>query len=308
MLAQERNGDEMRVNQTAIVDIDASTSNACRVRAWHSIYTPQTRRSKLTVAPGQSLGATFNAADLRGGDLVWNGIPENVFGGMLRTAGASLGGVTYDVETDEVSGIPIAAWSTASVRNSWMGASEQKFESSLQATSTGQLTGSFNHKLDQPIRNWIVAYGRNVFFADSDKKDTETIPPGDWDPKQVRSTYAAGYLRREQAIEIRRKLGEGGDTTKIESESYDALSRDPAYVVKMLSLHEAAGGQSYTGLTNSLLSTMDWTYLTKLDRAVLIGEVDLPVSDLSLDGEPLEATNVRTFVRVLLPVEPAQSK
>ena len=76
----------------------------------------------------------------------------------------------------------------------------------------------------------------------------------------------------------------------------------------MLSLHEAAGGRAYTGLTNSLLSDMDCTYLTKLDRAVLIGQIDLPVSDLSLDGEPLEATSVRTFVRVLLPVKPAQSK
>lgn len=303
-LARQANGDVLRLNQTSIVDIDAGDSQACRLQSWISVYSPDSRRAAVTAAPASNLAQALGAQTVEPSLLMWNGIPENVFGGMLRSGGASLGNVKYEIRPDAIAGLPIPIWSTRSVRTNWRTSAEPQVKSRLATTTVGLLRGSLTHTLPFPIKNWIVAHGLRVYQPrGTGPNDIRAGQP--WSPQspKVQRRDLESFLTGVQTIQVKQKLGEGGSDLIQKRAVYDSLELDASYAIRMLSLHEAAGGKSYTGLTNTLLSELDFSRLIRLNRAVLIGEIETPASTISLDGTKVDPTRSRTFVRIVLPVE-----
>jgi hypothetical protein len=312
-MAGASNGTDIKLTQTSVVDIDASVTNAYRLRSWSSVYSPEARRAELTAVPSAELIEGLGGTAPKAAPLLWTGVAENVFGGMLRSGGASLGTVSYDVKNNLVQGLPIPVWSTGNLQIDWRGEtkmdsanSEPLVEARLTTTSAGKLRGSVKHNLPFPIKNWIVAHGLLAYYPrDTTEQDPE-IPPGKaWSPQdpRFRSRDLESYLTGVRIVHVERKMGEGGDDTKQSKQEYDALELDAEYCLRILSLHEAAGGTRYTGLTNNLLQDMDFSRAIDLNTAVLFGEIDVPVGTLSLDGTKLTPTRSRTFVRIMLPVE-----
>ncbi len=308
-LAKSVNGNELRLNQTAIVDIDAGSSNSCRLHSWFTVYSPDSRRAEVRTAPSADLSKAVGAERFDPSLLMWNGIPENVFGGMLRASGASLGNIQYDVQPNTVTGLPIETWSTSSLHSHWRADAKPEIQSNLSTTSVGLLKGSLTHNLPFPIKNWIVAHGLRVYQPRNPGTEVPTIRPKQtWSPQAptVRGRDLEGYLTGLQTIQVKVRLGEGGSNIRQKKTVYDSLELDPGYAIRMLSLHEAAGGKSYTGLTNTVLSELDFSRLIHLNRAVLIGEIDMPAGSFMMDGTEVTPTRSRTFVRIVLPVESGQ--
>lgn len=307
LLARQSNGDELRFNQTTIVDIDASPARAFRQRSYFSVYTPESRRSEILVKPTEGLLSRMGVTTPAPALLTWTGIPENVFGGMLRGGGLTLGGVQWQSEEHRATGLPMAVWSASNLSASWTSEADLPVETSLRSSSVGLLEGTLTHNLGVPLRNWMLAHGLRIY---RDPGATEFVSGAEWTPAapDVERIDLESYMTGLRQVEVARRPGEGGETIRQEQAAYNSLSRDPAYVVRMLSLHDASGGRSYTGLTNTLLSESDLSQLIRLNRALLIGEVDLPAAELSLDGEQLAPTRTRTFVRILLPVEEAPTR
>ncbi len=307
LLAQRANGDAVRLNQIAVVDIDASATGATRVQTWIDLYNPDTRRGTIRVRPDDSVFAALHPESDSAGHamLTWTGVPENVFGGMLRTSGIQMGAVGYTAETDIVSGLPLKIWSTRGLTTRWRGNAQPPIESELTTSNVGLLRGSLTHHLPFPIRNWILAHGLRIYWPDSAHPQSAEIRPGEvWSPqaRNVLQRDLESYLTGVRTIEVQLRLGEGGEAIRQQQAAYDPLSRDPAYIVRMLSLHEAAGGTAYTGLTNTALSEFDLSGLIGLNRAVLIGEIDSATATVELDGTPVPPTRSRTFVRIVLPI------
>ncbi|MFK7821192.1 MAG: hypothetical protein AB8G99_20930, partial [Planctomycetaceae bacterium] len=310
-LADSANGQEVQLNQTSVVDVDAGGTNAFRIRSWTSVYSPEARRAELSAVPSNELIKGFETDRPTAAPLLWTGIAENVFGGMLRSGGASLGSVAYEVSDNTVKGLPIPVWSTGNLQADWKGTANgngaSAFDVRLTTTSAGKLKGSVKHNLPFPIKNWIVAHGLVAYYPrDTSNDNVPELRAGQsWSPQspRVRSRDLESYLTGVRIVHVERKMGEGGDDTKQSKQEYDALELDAGYCLRILSLHEAAGGTRYTGLTNHLLQDMDFSQAIDLNTAVLIGEIDVPAGTVSLDGTELKATRSRTFVRIMLPVE-----
>ena len=319
--AENTNGDEVRLNQIAIADIDATGSQAYRLRSWSSVYTPRARRAAMKSQPQETFLGAVGAKGVDPTLLKWTSVPENTFGGLLRSTGFGLGSTDYRVDQNATTGVPFGQWSTRSVQSDWLANATPPVETDL-TTSGDLLRGTVRHDFPFALRNWIIAHGYRAYHPNPMAGEAaRIIAPGDvlnltgtteiFQDKtaeartvdKVLQRDLQGFLTRMRVVGVKLKPGEGGQSTRNEIEPYDALNRDPSYVVQMLSLHRSAGGTNYTGLTNTLLSEVDLTEVVRLNQAVLIAEVEPPAAHLSLDDEPLKPTTTRTFVRIMLPVK-----
>ncbi len=310
-LADQSNGKTTLVNETSIVDID-TVSNTCRSNSWVSVYTPVARKSTVKATVSSDLRQSLALKQREPALLTWAGIPETTFGGMLRSSGIGFGTTPYVVGPDEASNVPMPVWSTSDLRTTWFGETAPPIKSALRLTGNRMLDGSITHSFGSPIRNWSIVHNRRIYIPRASGDRVSEIPANRlWPVKSggVRGRAIESELTRSRVVILKRKLGEGGETSQNVQATYDPLSRDMTSVMRMLSLHEAAGGTAYTGLTNSLLTELDLSRVaSEANIAILIGEIDVPGLNVALDGEPTEATKHRTFVRVLLPVEESEEE
>lgn len=354
--ASSSNGDRLQLNQLDIVDIDAAsepqadfplsqgeaggdrtldsphsapaTAQWVRAQNWFTLYSPETRRYGLRVAPAEiaatgtrTNGTSINSAGTSvagtngpppSGDpdmepvprLSWNGIPETVFGGMYRPGGFEIGRPEYELapHAGAVEGLPIQIWSTKSLTAAWHARQRPLVESDLRSTGIGQLSGTITHHLADPLEDWIIAY-RNRIYVPPDRADggpARILPGRPWSPTAPNATprelrsYLTGAAPRDAA--------------------YNPLARNHAALVRVLTFHRRIGGKSYTGLDNHVLDALDLSDLLRMNRAVLLARLRNPAAELRRktgrgDEEiAIEPTRRDTFVRIVLHVRQTDTR
>lgn len=308
---------EPAVNQLEIVDIDATAAGQpVRVHSWLTLFSPQSRKYRLSAAAGDLLTAerSDNTDDPTSPEqispvLTWSGVTENVFGGMYRTTGVSFDRMQYAVSpsASSLGDLPLKTRSTASLKSTLYHRGTKFVESNLKASSVGELQGTLTQNLGGPIDDWILVYGARIYLPTS--AAANTIPHGTpW--SLAESDVVASDLRGTlTGIRLRKqKRKESFGTREIsEQADYNPQSRDPQHLMRILSFHEAAGGKEYTGLDNHALGGLELTGLLRLQRAVLIGRVRAAGSRLMQHSDDaaakaLEPHQRHTFVRIVLPV------
>lgn len=317
--AQTTNGEEIRFNQVDLIDIDAE-SELCRVRSWVNLYSPDTQRYQVDVGPAEwmqvSPGAVEEGAAQESPRVVWSGVPESSYGGMYRTGGFEVGRPEYEFapNADAVSNLPVQIWSTRGLTAQWQGPAGARVRASLRSTGVGRLAGTLTHQFEAPLETWMLAYGSHVYLPELRRGEDIPAPlrPGEELRPEIRHRVAVreleGFLTGTTAT-----LVNPGDVRReeilVQQTEYDPLN--PSYspesritqVVRMISFHQAAGGQEYTGLQNSMLRELDLSeHATDLNRAVLFGRLETPAARLELNGHDVEPERHFTFVRVVLPV------
>ncbi len=313
--ASSSNGKTLQLNQFEVIDVDAQTG-LVRSNCWATAYSPDNRRYRVAVQPlnpewsGTPVGESSSQSSTdhqtaASATLSWNGIPEDVFGGMYRASGVAMvrPGYQFTERGGAVENLPIGIWSTKTVTASWNYRSRPLIESALTSSRAGQLTGSFSHHLPVPVQDWVVAYGNRV-YRPRREQDRVLKPDAVWDPNSpiVFQRELKGYLTRMTATRVDRPNRIGGDIL-IEQSDYDPMSLEPADFMRMLTFHDAAGGPFYTKLENNALSQLDLSSMLHLDRAVLFGSIDVPASDVQIDGQSVQPTRHIGFIRFLLPVD-----
>lgn len=326
------NGEQRRVNQLDLVDIDAR-SQWSRYRSWITLYSPQARRYRIAVHPrnpkwsgrrgpaasgSTATGAASNGAAGGGSPgpvpwLSWEGLPEESFGGMYRGGGLLVGGAAYrsGAAPNVVEDVPVPLWSTKSFTAAWHTPRAPLVESDLATAGVGgQLTGTLTHRLPAAIEDWILAYGNRVYFPrlrESAASGDELKPGEIWSLEaarragRVQQRALSHFLTGTRRVRVDQQEGMGPEIQK-QRRAYDALSREPDKFMRMLTFHEASGGAEYTGLSNEVLGSGDLSPLLHLNRAVLLGRIDTAAAEVRLDGEAVDAERHLTYVRILLPV------
>jgi hypothetical protein len=109
-------------------------------------------------------------------------------------------------------------------------------------------------------------------------------------------------LTGERRTRVARKGIEEGEVVR-SSRAYDPTSQDPHELWRMISFHEAVGGERYTGLSNSLLAELEMTGLVQSGRGVLIGELEQPLSQVVVNQQATPASRQLTLVRLVIPIE-----
>lgn len=302
-LAHAANGDSDKLTQLDVVDIDAARQEIT-ARSWATTYSTENRVWKIEATPAR-LNPNHPQTTLS-----WLGFPENSSGGLYRESGFDLGRAVARSAADRSSldGVPFAQWSSKSLTSESLWISESPLvESQLTGTSANELGGQIVHHLPFELRDWIVVYEKWVYrphpkFGESATKWLADQP---WTPSDERNygRELRGFLTRTTATKRLAKKGATQEDVLVEQERYDPLNLDPADILQMMTLHEAAGGKGYTGLDHHSLRAFDFSPMLSQDRAVVIARVAEPTTEWRFNGVARTPTRHHGFVRFVLPVK-----
>ena len=284
-------GDELRVNQIDLIDVDAE-SGRMRGATWANVYNPRTEAFDFSVRP-----RTPHARTLVG----WLGLPGGGLGGMSARAEPPLlwtEGFRYANDLDALLGMPLQVWSSKSLTARW-DAPNEAFPSADLKAANRLLSGRIVNSLDFPLENCLLAFDRSAY-------ELGTLRPGD----SVRFDAMTRRSELKTYLTGRRTVMTEKDTYQHESTPYDRAGDDLAYILRMMMFYREAGGFRYTGLWNDYQNFVDLSALLKTGRAILIAEVPVEFdrargADL-LDGDrPLAGPKDkhRTIYRFVFPVE-----
>jgi len=316
------NKNELLLKQLDVVDIDVA-SQSIRSTSWLSLYSPETRRFHISVKPidlasSEEISTKRLSSDSGNSSpmISWSGIPEYTFVGMYRPEGFEIGRPGYHFLPGAVAvkDLPISIWSTKSLTGSWERQTSLLVESHLTSSASGRLTGTIVHHLNEPLEDWILAFGTSVLRSRKDGPAARLMP------KRLFSlTSVSGIVRRELGpfltnttqTEVTRSREDDVEIL-VRQKIYDPLDRNTTDIMRMLTFHEAVGGKSYTGLDNNTLRRDDLSHLLLLDRAILFATMKTPAAQIQFEwGKNSELKTRReqiTIVRIVLPVKSLKNK
>ncbi|MDA0284692.1 MAG: hypothetical protein O3B86_15195, partial [Planctomycetota bacterium] len=330
------NGHEIRSKICELIDLD-NVTGFTRQTVWSTAYSPEHRRYGVKIKhdravlrgaePRAAKGSKLAAKDAPNsttaangtGWLSWVAAPESNFGGLYRASGLNLGGSSYRY-SEGLSGfenLPIAAASDRIFASTatWT-ESTDLFDSALKQAGTGHLSreSKFTHHLPAAIDDWLLVYGNRVYFHDyrgGDLLGSSAIEPGVvWSAtgattggRELRSFLTGSTFQRTG----RKRLhgSKGDEEFEFSQVDWNRRETDLQVILRMITFFEIAGGQEYTRLSNHALSGLELSSILPLDRAVLIGRLNLTGAAVELDGQPLKADQQESFVRVVLTVDDA---
>ncbi len=296
VLAHRLKGNQPRVNQINLVDVDAE-SGRMRGAAWLNVFSPRTESFDLSVRP--------RATDARP-LMAWLGLPGSGLGGMdPRAAGPLLWteGFRYAADLDVLLDVPIPIWSSKSLTARWEATAAACPAAELVATGR-LLSGTITNTLGFPLRKCLLAYGQSAY-------ELGTLDPG-------RSVRLGAMTKRSELRTLltgRRAVLTDGDKYRQQTTPYDQSSLDLSYILRIMMFYKEAGGRRYTGLWNDYQGFVDLSDLLKTGRAILIaqgpddGDENHRGATLLSDGEPLGGPNDqhRTMYRFVFPVKEGKS-
>ena len=299
-----------------IVDFDAAAGRV-RGAAWASVPAPASGRVGVRFAPD---AAAFPTA--RNVRLGYAAEPADTFGGLFRGGGAGFAPGGYRIDGPTAAGVPLPERAAKRFRLDWDATAPDAFAAALTGDA-GELGGSLSHALPGTLTDFLIVYGGRVYRPDPARAGGDALPPGTtWraDGPGVTRRDLRGFLT--QVREVRRRsrdtdagafgTADGPDAANVETrlvrEKYDARSRDLGVILPVLSFFERAGGTGYTGLSNAELEPLDLSAVTASGRAVLLGRLEAPLTELSVDfgDAAVPGGPVVTYVRAVLPVTAAR--
>ena len=310
-LAGYLKGDQVRVNQVDLVDVDAA-SGYVRGTTWANVFSPQTDGFNLSLRANLLGGPT--PADGAVALFSWHGLPGQFLGGMNPRA-ANLVPWTehYDFSPglDAMHGVPIPIASTKSFVARFSGQTPAGENAGcLQGNLLDEglhLSGESTNTLGFPLLHCKLAYDRYAY-------ELGTLEPGA--DKSVRIDVRSEFSELKTLL-TRRQFHTGADdslyqqTTKYDQSSVELPSPSVAWydtdVLRVMMFFEAAGGRAYTGLSNGYQSFVDLSGLLDTGCAILIGQAPAGRrgAELLRDGRPMTAQEGRhvTIYRFVFPVK-----
>ena len=228
-----------------------------------------------------------------GGVLAWQGLPGDSIGGLASGQRAIVSTEPYRVlaagQSPGISGLPVQSASSKSLSLRSWGSTASQPASSLVRNSYGALDGEVVNSLPVGLSDCLVAFEDKLYRL------------GKLAPLQSVDLGSRSPLNLE--ARITQKTVEGAREV---STLWKRDSTDLPRIVQMLMFHEVARGRNYTGLTHRYQPYLDLSDHLRLNRAVLVGRADEPVTQLvHADGRPLAATedmSSETWFRFVFPV------
>jgi hypothetical protein len=266
LLAYRLKGDQLRINQIDLVDMDAA-SGRMRGTTWLNVFSPRMESFDFAVQPHKPEGGLATGARAW---TAWLGLPGGALGGMNARAGGPalwIDQFQYAPDLDAMSGVPIQVWSTKSLTARWEGPSAVCPAADLSEADP-VIVGSITNTLPFPLQNCILAYRSSAY-------EIGTIAAG----QSVRLGPTTKRSELKTLLTGQRHVRVDGDKWQNEATPYEQSSTDLAHILRMMMFYEAAGGRHYTRLWNDYQNFVDLSELLKAGRAILVAQTPTPASE-----------------------------
>jgi hypothetical protein len=307
------------INTLELVDIDFSTQSLFG-RSFAHYYGGDRGAFDFTAhrrPQGMIKTANGSAFPVR---LNWFGQPGKGLGGFDSTVATDRGMPRYRVVLDPIAavgsttnrgaepqvqtagmyGVGIPSAGTKALYAQWdepMQIAPETNSLSLVAGSIDLLEGNLTNPLDVDLFDGILVYRRRAYTLKTRLRAGEQI------------TLSAATLPKDVVRRLQRRQNVGGEERSSPWDPADTNKLDR--LLEMIAFHQSAGGSSYTKLYNRYLGSLDCSDIIRLDRAVLLAEVEETSLAWSVkrDSIPSQAADGRrkTFVRLIVPVAPSKT-
>jgi hypothetical protein len=299
-LANISKGNQRRINQIDLIDVDSSAATA-RGTTWFNVFSSENKLYDVAVKPEPSGVKSSAAADEPSRSknhstnlLSWFGLSGTGIGGMdSKAASVPLFDQPYEIypHTGIMAGVPISVWSSKSFVARWETAGGG-IEADLKGTSNHRLQGALVNRLDVPLSECALLYGDWVYPLDT-LRPGQTVSLDRRDPIAISTHLTQRHFQHSFTEEVT---------------PYDRAGFDVARIVELMMFHQAAGGENYTGLMHRYQRFTDLSQQLQFDRAILVGRGPTGAT-IELNGQPLSETETNhhtTIYRYLLPVKPRE--
>ena len=294
-LAFAMKGDQLRVNQVEVVDVDVE-SGAIRGTVWTHFFSPRVNAYDLSLQPrfaGNS--PSGNAQTL----VAWLGLPGSGLGGMQSGAAPASRfdrGYSFSPRLDAMRGMPVQEWSTKTLTARWTGDVDQSLQATLQPDADELLTGEILNQTGIDLDDCLLMYGRWAYRLNKLENGETAVIDRSQQPRTVKTQLTSGRAG-DQAT---------ADTADDGTVQFDIYGSDVSRLVKLMMFYRAAGGRTYAPTWNRYQHFVDMSPLLSGRQAVLLARVDRNVRSQWIDGEtPLKSEYDRnwTFYRFVIPIK-----
>jgi hypothetical protein len=285
--------EEVRVNSVQVVDIDVTAERATG-RLWSHVYSSSARLLDIDVRLDSGRGSSV---------VDWQGLPGRGLGGLMSQLNTDRGMPGYAVvhlpdgtaHLDQV-GIPAAG--TKCITAAWHQAIDLHGQSSLKEIGgIDQLQGTVVNPLSVDLKDGMLMY-HNWYYSLPSR-----IMPGQSIPISF-ETVPKDLPRR---LNGRRIVGGSELTTPWDPADRNSLGR----LMEVMMFYKAASGPSYTTLLHRFQPQLDFSNLVALDRAIVVGRIDVPLASVNVSGEdnlPVTQDVNQVWCRLVYPVEQNKNK
>ena len=159
-LAYWMKGDELRVNQVELVDVDIQ-SDLVRGTTWTQIFSPNPDAYNLSLAPQLPDGRSPENPRVL---LSWLGLPGPALGGMLSSNPPLFSRpYSFSDSLDALQDVPIQVWSTKSVTARWTASDATNLSGNLREEIDEMLSGEVVNRLGVDLVECRLFYDRWVY-------------------------------------------------------------------------------------------------------------------------------------------------
>lgn len=300
-------GTDLRINRVDIVDVDQGFGDPqgkflARGQAFATLFSPQNRDYELAAVPLPIDQPRKNAEGLLeappAGSAVdtvtsFFGVTERQISGVSPgQTGLGSGGYSYGPmdgnpmgDPQAMRGVRIPIWTTKSINSTWFDAVPPVVDAELTRSGANRLDGRVTNRLQRPLKNPMIAFGKQVYELGRDLGPGETVSLTDFKDQNLSSYLGTASLPTLQAYEW--------DNAQ--------LNLDRVELVKHLMFNRAV--RNKTNRTSYVLGDLDLSAQLDLGRPILVAELEGPASALVLGVKPAADPKIAqtTLVRVLLP-------
>lgn len=294
-LASYLKGDQLRVNQVDIVDVDEE-SGFVRGTSWINIFSPQPENYSLSLLPD-----IFSASNIREKEVLlsWWGLPGTALGGMQSQTLPALFRRPYEIkpELGRISEVPIQVWSTKGFAGRWNGRIDVEPSSLFLPASNGAIQGTLTNHFDVNLVDCELFFGEWVYRIGE-------IGAGE----QIRISEDSVPLSPQSGVLGTQQVRQG-DYVQAKIQDYNHLElNNVSRMLRVMMVYDLVGGKPVVGeLDHHYYGFIDCSPLIKAGRAVLIGRGPgaKDAAGLLDDGTPLSSPQDRhwTYYRVVMPVQ-----
>jgi len=296
--ANSKKGDQLRVNQVEIVDVD-TTSGLVRGTVWSHFFTPRVDQYHLTLHPDFLGEAPMIASSQQ---VAWLGLPGYSLGGMQSNATqTSVFSRGYTLASDRTSmqNVPVQVWSTKTITARWSASAGESIQADLQRTSDELLEGQFTNSTGINLEDCLLLYGRWAFHLGKVADN---------------STHKIDLTRQPRTVKTSLTSATAGDETESNTADdgtvpFRLAETDVTRLAKTMMFFEAINGERYSGKLNRYQSFVDLSHLLKqADVAILLAKSPATASQWHNGEQPLRSDDDRrwTFYRFVLDVKKSE--
>jgi len=294
-IANHMKGDQLRVNQVEIIDVDSRTGLA-RGTVWTHFFTPQVSEFDLRFEP-KFLGQTQLEENQQ---LVsWLGLPGYALGGM-QASGAQTSvldaGYQYGDQLASLERLPVQVWSTKTLTARWSARVEMPLAIELRQNGEELLDGRIANTSELELEDCLLLYGRWAYDLGRLKSGASQEIDESLQPRTVKTLLTSATAGDETET----RTADDGTVSFQNTASWDI-----ARLLKATMFFQAINGRQYTNKVLRYQSFIDLSHvLQQEDRAILVAKCQAPGSQWQTGEQPLASDQDRrwTYYRFVLKV------